>query len=178
MTTVAEEPPAEVWTTTAPPMFAPTTMPRHRASDDPAMDPVTSPTAEDDAASPDRDASGTTRRGLAGIRTRISDGTGDPRSAGALVAGLAGLAAMLAGWLVSRRDGIELRKPTKSQLADFGDPLGRVLARRFDMALLGPDLADVIEAGAATGAYLTDGPLTRPHRIAANLPDHDEETDQ
>lgn len=86
---------------------------------------------------------------------------GDPVAAGKLVAGILGLVAGVTAGLLRRR-GRELRMPTKTQLRDVGDPVGRMLVRHADLSLLGPDLGDFIEAGSATGNYLTEDRLTKP----------------
>lgn len=106
-------------------------------------------------------------------RTPTSDGTGskgDPKAAAKLLAGLLGLVVVGAAYLVTSRTRRELRKPTPRQLDDISNPLGRILVRHADLSVLGPDLADLIEAGAATGAYLTDGPLTHGKTIESGIP--------
>lgn len=101
----------------------------------------------------------------AGTRTGTSSrgsggkGDGDPVEAGKLVAGLLGLALAIAAGLLKRSSRRVLRTPTKSQLKDISDPLGRMLVRHADMSALGPDLTDFIQAGSATGAYLTEDRL-------------------
>lgn len=109
------------------------------------------------------------RLATSATRTATSGGTGeagagDPANAGKLVAALAALVAAGAAFVVGR-SGRSLRKPEKRHLDDFGAPVGRILVRHFDMTRLGPDLADVIEAGVVVGDYVTAGPLTLPAAI-------------
>jgi hypothetical protein len=88
----------------------------------------------------------------------------------ALVVGLLGLVVAGAGWLVQRRAGRKLREPTKAQTSGVAEPLGRILIRHADLSLLGPDLADIIAAGAGVGAYLNDGPLLEGPAVDPGLP--------
>jgi hypothetical protein len=73
----------------------------------------------------------------------------------------------------------KLRRPTKDQLRAFAEPVGRLLSRHVDMALFGPDLLDLTEAGASVGEYLNDGPVTdrlMPGLVQVGM-EHDEESE-
>ncbi len=77
-----------------------------------------------------------------------------------LVATALGLVFVGASFVVRIRKGRQLRQPTKKHLADMGEPLASIASRHVNPALLNADLIDLIKLGSATGAYLTDGPLT------------------
>lgn len=169
------------------PMFAPNgpISRRHTGTTDPPLDPVTNPTSSESPDNPD-DVGLSEAQGLPDIPTgTYSAGSdepsrrrgGDPIAAGAMVAGLVGLVALAASWMVRQRAGRELRKPTPRQQEAIGEPLGRILVRHADLTMLGPDVTDMIEAGYATGEYLQDGPLTRPAEVTNDVPDGDEEHD-
>lgn len=76
-----------------------------------------------------------------------------------VLVGLLGLAVVGAAWLVRVRTGRKLREPTKTQRHDIAAPIGEILLRHFDLALLTPDLKNALEAATAAGAYIGDGPL-------------------
>lgn len=86
----------------------------------------------------------------------------------ALLGGLAVAAAAVVRWRTASRR--RLREPTTKQLDSIGEPLGRILARHVDPALLNPDLADAIMAGAGIGQYLNDGPVLLWDRPDPGLP--------
>jgi hypothetical protein len=143
-----------------------------------AADPETSqPDSLPPADHPTTDLSGqyvpTAPRLDASDRTQTSTPGKAPKPSAAetarLVAGLLGLAVAGAAVLVRwrRRD---LRRPAKDQLDDVAAPIARILMRHVDPALLSPDLADAAMAGAALGAYLTDGPLLLPLPVDAGVP--------
>lgn len=120
----------------------------------------------------------TRRPDRAGLRTPTSSlGEGlrevkkpDAKQATALVVGLLGLVVGGVGWVVQRRAGRKLRKPTEVQTEGVAEPLARILVRRADLTLLGPDLADIIAAGAAFGDYLNDGPLLEGPAVDPGVP--------
>lgn len=111
------------------------------------------------------------RRPLAGLRERLSqkpapDGTrtatssvGKPSAedTAGLIIGLLGIAVSIAAWSVRKRG--KLRRPTDRQERSIAAPLARIGLRFVDAGLLDATLVDVISAGAAASAYLTDGPL-------------------
>lgn len=86
----------------------------------------------------------------------------------ALLGGLAVAAAAVVRWRTASKR--RLREPTNKQLEGIGEPLGRILARHVDPALLNPDLADAIMAGAGVGRYLNDGPVLLWDRPDPGLP--------
>ncbi|RGC64996.1 hypothetical protein C5N14_30870 [Micromonospora sp. MW-13] len=93
-------------------------------------------------------------------RTRTS-GTSDPAAAGRTLAGLLVILAGITAGLLAR-SGRHLRQPTRRQVADVADPIGRIAARHLPTDLLGDDVGDVAEAAAAVHAYVLDedaGPL-------------------
>lgn len=112
----------------------------------------------------------------AATHTRISS-VGDPKAAAKVVAGLVGLAFVLAagvlGHLGGRRD---IRRPTRKQADGFAEPVARIAARHLDVSRVTPDLIDVIEAGSAAGDYLIDGPIVIPR--AKDVVYQDDEQDQ
>ena len=89
----------------------------------------------------------------------------------ALMVGVLSLVVAGAAFVVRLRTRRKLREPTSMQRRDIAAPLGRILLRRADLSLLGPDIADLLQAGAATGAYLSDGDLLGPLDIDAGVPD-------
>lgn len=89
----------------------------------------------------------------------------------ALMVGVLGLVVAGAAFVVRLRTRRKLREPTSQQRRDIAAPLGRILLRRADLTLLGPDIADLLQAGAATGAYLGDGDLLGPLDLDAGIPD-------
>lgn len=136
---------------------------------DPEMDPVT-PTSTTTATqepdlSPRDDEAGLVARARRLVtrdtRTATSGGTGDPAVTAQLVSSLAALVAAATGFMVAR-SGRSLRRPTRRHLDDFGKPVGRILARHFDLTRLAPDLADGIDAGVVVGDYVAGGPLILP----------------
>lgn len=95
--------------------------------------------------------------------TTGDDGPAKPLSSGeitGLMVGVLGLVVTIAGAVVRwQARGRRLREPTATQTRAVAAPLGRILARRADLARLGPDIGDALQAAAAAGAYLGDGPL-------------------
>jgi hypothetical protein len=87
-----------------------------------------------------------------------------------LVIGLLGLVVAGGTWVVRRRTGRKLRQPTKDHTRAVAEPLARIMSRHADVSLLGPDLADIIAAGAAAGAWLNDGPLLEGPAVDPGLP--------
>lgn len=111
-----------------------------------------------------------------GTRTATSDSTGDVPKASAketakLVAGLLGLVVAGVATLVRLRRGVQLRRPTVGELDDVAAPLARIAVRHVPAGMLTNDLADVAAAAAATGAYLSVGPLIEAVFVDAGLPD-------
>jgi len=86
---------------------------------------------------------------------------GDPAMTATLVVGIVGVTLGLAGWMIGRA-GRRLRKPSKDQIHQFAEPVGRIIARRTDLSWMGDDLADVTAAGVVFGDWVGDGPLTEP----------------
>lgn len=94
-------------------------------------------------------------------RTATSS-VGDPKVGARVVAGLIALACGLAFTAFSRR-GLVFRQPTREQVDDVADPLGRIIARHLPTDIIGPDLLDGTAAAAAVHGYVIHGPLiTRP----------------
>lgn len=132
--------------------------------------------------SPDGDGGddpGTPRRGLFGRRTRSSTGNrradpADPGEAAQVIAGLIGLLAALGAWVIAHRQGLTLRRPDKREASLMAGPLGKIAARHIPAELLTGDIADGIEAGAAFGTYLNNGPLIVPTYTDPNVPDESE----
>lgn len=79
-----------------------------------------------------------------------------------LLIGLLALGVAGVGWLVRARMQRKLRRPTDRQARDIAGPVARILLRRLDMVRLAPDLGDALEAAAAAGNYIGDGPLLQP----------------
>lgn len=94
----------------------------------------------------------------------------DPEATTALVIGALGLVVAGAAFLARRRTRRKLRQPTKRQSRDIAEPLARIMLRHADPSLLNPDLADVIAAGGAFGAYLNDGDLFEGSAIDSGVP--------
>jgi hypothetical protein len=94
------------------------------------------------------------------------------KDAGKVVAGLVGLAAAGATYVLRRRLGQRLRRPTKTEATDIGEPLGAILWRHTAKywSWLGPDLVDLINAGTAAGAYINAGPLLEYDYPDAGVP--------
>lgn len=90
-----------------------------------------------------------------------------------LVVGVLGLVVAVAGGVIRWQTRRRLREPSAKQRRDIAAPLGRILQRRADLSILGPDIGDALQAAAATGAYLGDGPLLHPpdHVIDDGVPD-------
>lgn len=135
----------------------------------PDSDPPSSPSTDDRPGSPLPSL-----EPPAATRTRTS-ATGDPVAAGKVIGGILVIAAGIAAALLAR-SGRSLRQPTRRQVADVGDPLGRILARHIPAEFIGRDLADATEAAAAVHAYVLDeqsGPLVA--RIATAVPYPDSE---
>ena len=115
---------------------------------------------------------------IADTRTGTSS-TGKPPTtaeATALIIGILGVVATGAALLVRWRAQRKLREPTAGQRRDIATPLARILMRRADLSMLGPDIGDLLQAGAATGAYLGDGPLLGPLHTEPGIPDNLQET--
>jgi hypothetical protein len=114
----------------------------------------------------------------AGPRPRPADTPTPTSSAGKptaaqtakLIAGLLGLAVAGAAAVIGWRGRRQLRRPSKQQLDDISAPLARITIRHVPADLLKEDLADAALAGAAVGAYLTDGPLILPADIDPGVP--------
>lgn len=99
-------------------------------------------------------------------RTRTSfigraHGSGDPRVAARTIAGLLALFFGMATVVARRRDRV-VRHPTRQQMNDFTEPLGRILVRYLPLDVIGVTLADVTQAAAAGHQYVLDGPLVGP----------------
>lgn len=142
--TVAAPEPAQTW---GPPL-GPLTATESAESDD--SDPLARP--------PQLPApEGPTRRSWVGR----GHGSGDPRVAARTIAGLLALIFGTAA-VLSRRGGRLLRQPTRAQMDDFTEPLGRILVRWLPLDVIGQDLADVTQAAAAGHQYVLDGPLLEP----------------
>jgi hypothetical protein len=101
------------------------------------------------------------------------------QDAAALLIGLLGLAVVGAGLLVRwrTRNNRRLRAPTDKQLRQMAEPLAAIGLRHFDSDLFNRDVADLTRAGAALGAYITDGPLTQPN-TDPGLPDLTDQENQ
>lgn len=95
-----------------------------------------------------------------------------------LVVGLLGLAAAAAAGLIRWRLQRRLRQPTRQEKIDIAAPLARIGLRHADLSWLNADLADLLDAGTATGVYLTDGPLLLPLEPDAGVPADLQETYQ
>ncbi len=131
----------------------------------------------DGAAGPDVPAS--PRRDDEPTRTAISSvSKPSAAEATALMVGVVGLVVTGVAFVVRLRTRRKLREPTAQQRRDIAAPLGRILLRRADLTLLGPDIADLLQAGAATGAYLGDGDLLGPLHPDAGVPDNLQEFDE
>lgn len=115
------------------------------------------------------DPSTPTRTSSAGSSPEISE-----KDAVALAAGLVGVIGLAAAWVVRMRHGrtMRLRRPSDADTEAIGEPLGRILWRhaRQYWGWVGPDLADIIKAGTATGVYLNDGDLLQPAAVDAGIP--------
>lgn len=121
---------------------------------------------------PGRKPAGDTPTGTSSTRSADAPAA-SVRDAEAVMAGLVGVAAAVATWMVRRRRrSVTLRRPSTGEADDIGRPLGRILYRHAAKywGWLGPDLADLIKAGAATGAWLNAGPLTMPAFPDAGVP--------
>lgn len=111
-----------------------------------------------------------------GTRTATSDSTGEPapkvstKDTAVLVAGLLGLAVAGLAVLVRLRRGATLRRPTKQELDDVAAPLARLALAHVPAGILNADLANLAAAGAATGAYLSNGPLIEHPYTDPGLP--------
>ena len=93
-----------------------------------------------------------------------------------LFVGLVLMAAVGAAALAKWRLRAKLRQPTTGQARDIAAPLARIALRHFDASWLNADLGDLLMAGAATGAYVNDGPLLGPLHPDAGMPDNLQET--
>jgi hypothetical protein len=97
-----------------------------------------------------------------------------PETAAKLLIGLGGIAVGIAAWLVRARLQRRLRRPTEGEMGDIVTPIGQILHRRWATVLgkFGPDVADLILAGAAAGAYVNNGPLTEWDSPDPGIPDN------
>lgn len=160
---------------------------------DPAPDPATESPLAAPSPGPARIPAGRTRRLLPdGVGpAELEDQRPDPdptptdtssasRPSAAVTAGLIaaaiGMVTVAAATVVRWRMARTLRQPTKPQRADIAGPLARIALRHADLSWLNKDLADVLEAGNAVGAYLNDGDLLLPLHPDAGVPDHLQET--
>jgi hypothetical protein len=84
----------------------------------------------------------------------------DPDAAVKVIIGIIGIVCV-AATLLARARNREFRRPNPGQREDIAAPLARIAMRRADLSRW-PDLVDAVDAGTATAAYLTDGPLTAP----------------
>jgi hypothetical protein len=113
-----------------------------------------------------------------GTRTATSDTTGEVapkptvKDTAVLVAGVLGLVVTGVALLVRLRRGVQLRRPTKTELDDIAKPLAGLATRHVPAGILNKDLGDVIAAGAAAGAYLNNGPLIEHDYVDDGLPDN------
>jgi hypothetical protein len=141
---------------------------------------VTDPTPQTEEPQPSRRPSLLDRFGLGSprpatpgdaTRTGISS-TGDAapvrigaKEAAVAIAGLVGVVAFGAAWVVQRRTRQErtVRQPTDGELDDIAAPLARLATRFIPAGALVPVLTDGIMAASATGAYVTNGPLIVPN---------------
>jgi hypothetical protein len=157
------------WTRPTPPRQDPT-LPGEAGTDltpDPAAGPIPSRVGAGAQHEPPRPAPGKTA-----TRTKTSS-TGDPGKVDTaqLVAAGLGLAAAAVAWAVRAWRRQQLRRPTREQLHDIAEPIGRLLTRTWDATRVNADLLDVIDAGAATILYLEDGPLlTRDLVVETGVP--------
>lgn len=83
-----------------------------------------------------------------------------PGDVQAVTIGLIGLAFIGAAYLYRQRTRTQLRMPTSTEQAAIGTPVARIINRHASLAIFTPDVADMIEAGSAIGAYLSRGPLS------------------
>jgi hypothetical protein len=146
----------------------------------PPIDPTTSPPNGDpvDAGAGDPNGYPSTPATPTATYSAGDDRTpgGDAHLVAELIAGALGVAAMFAGWVISRRAGLQLREPTERQRDDIAAPLASVAVRHLDMTRLSPDLADMLEAGKAAGGYITDGPLIRHADVTTDTRPREETT--
>jgi len=105
-----------------------------------------------------RKGSGASSEGM-GTSTSWVPG-GDPGEVAALFSGLLVLALGAYAGLMKKRGGY-FRMPTETERDDITIPLGRIAVRHLPMQMIGPDLKDIAESGAATHAYVSAGPLRR-----------------
>ncbi len=99
---------------------------------------------------------GQTRMTISGTRTPT---VAEEKATGKLVTGVSKLLIVL-GDIVLGRAGRKIRRPTDAQMSEFSSAIGEVLARRVDIAKLGPDIMALTTAGGAFGDWASDGPLT------------------
>lgn len=105
------------------------------------------------------DADGTTRTGTWG--TSRNPTAAETKTTVKMVSGIAKLAIVLTDVLLGRASR-QLRRPTPEQLEEFATPVGAIVARHFDVAKLGLDVADLTTAGGAFGDWMSEGPVTLP----------------
>lgn len=84
-----------------------------------------------------------------------------------------------AAFLYRRRTRTQLRMPTDAESKRISQPLARIAMRHTDLSVLSPDLADVVLAGTAFGAYvnkapLGDGPTDHPGNVHQGEPVDDD----
>lgn len=151
----------------------------------PSQSPSTSPEGETPTTGPaggfgGPDAPPGPRQGRDLARTESSSTGSKPTKAetAGLVAGLLGLVVVGAAGLVRWRTKRKLRRPTVRQIDDIAAPLARIALRTADLSWLNPTLADLIAAGAATGEYLSDGPLLEGPEYDDGIPDDLQEDPQ
>jgi hypothetical protein len=82
------------------------------------------------------------------------------KDAAVVIVGILGLVVGAAALGVRWRGQRELRRPTAQQLEDVAQPLARIAHRHADASWLNLDLLDILAAGNAIGAYITEAPLT------------------
>jgi hypothetical protein len=170
----ATEPPTNPTATFLPPEPQPRPLPRFASPRRQGLDPLlpgesgTTPTgpgegggtgsADGIKADPSSRPS-TSGRNASRTTSTTSDKPADPKIA-ARVAGLGlGLAFAGLGLLARFRRGSVLREPDDDELQAMGEPLGRILARHLPAGWINNDGVDLLEAGAATSAWLKAGPL-------------------
>jgi len=89
--------------------------------------------------------------------------------------GLLGLVVAGAVALTRWRTGRKLREPTRQQRHDIAAPISRIILRHSDLSWLNKDLADVLAAGTAVGAYVNEGPMLEgPATNPGEIPQEDQ----
>ena len=126
------------------------------------------------------DHSSTGDDGAEGPRVRAR-GPIKPEQVTGAVGALVSLALLGTNLVLKYTRNRKLRRPTREQVKDFSEPIGRLLARHVDMSIFGPDLLDLAEAGSAFDNYLSDGPLTdriAPAIVQVGMEQTDEPTER